>query len=255
MSEHPTLPFGEPVPPERWLPVPGYEGLYEVSDQGRVWSNQWRTSGKRGGLLKPTRISAGNPHLKVALYLDGVTSAAQIAHLVAAAFIGPRPEGQVVRHGPGGPADNRLVNLCYGTHAENMQDKKRDGTMPYGVRNPLAVLTVAIVRECRLRCAQGERQEDLAREFRVSQRTIWLAVTGRTWADVDTPPVAAAADRKKDHGQTKGQRRAKLTPQLVREIRERHAGGELMQSLAGEFGTANATISLLVNRKTWKHVA
>lgn len=28
----------EDLPGERWLPIVGYEGLYEISDRGRVWS-------------------------------------------------------------------------------------------------------------------------------------------------------------------------------------------------------------------------
>ena len=38
---------------ERWLPVPGYEGLYEVSNHGNVWSAPRATT--RGGILKPQK--------------------------------------------------------------------------------------------------------------------------------------------------------------------------------------------------------
>lgn len=45
-----------------------------------------------------------------------------------AAFAGPCPEGLEVRHLDGDPANNRLTNLCYGTHSENVQDSLRHGT-------------------------------------------------------------------------------------------------------------------------------
>lgn len=38
------------TPDERWLPVVGYEGLYWVSDTGRVWSK--RRKGSSGGILR-----------------------------------------------------------------------------------------------------------------------------------------------------------------------------------------------------------
>jgi hypothetical protein len=51
-----------------------------------------------------------------------------VHRLVAAAWIGPRPDGQQVRHGPNGVSDNSVSNLCYGTLSENQKDRRRDGT-------------------------------------------------------------------------------------------------------------------------------
>ena len=49
--------------PERWLPVPGYEGLYEVSDLGQVRSLPRPTKrGIRGGnVLKHVSSGYGYP--------------------------------------------------------------------------------------------------------------------------------------------------------------------------------------------------
>ena len=49
--------------------------------------------------------------------------------------------------------------------------------------------------------------------------------------------------------------RARLTESSVRDIRRRHAAGETIRRLAREFDLAEKTISLVVNRGTWKHVA
>jgi len=63
------------------------------------------------------------------MYRQGVAQRSfYVHHLVAAAFIGPRPEGSEVCHGPGGFLDNRAVNLRYDTHHENIRDKIADGT-------------------------------------------------------------------------------------------------------------------------------
>lgn len=48
--------------------------------------------------------------------------------------------------------------------------------------------------------------------------------------------------------------RAKLTENMVREIRKRIAAGERRRSLASEFGLAVSAINRLVNRVTWRHV-
>src|SRR5690606_32157657 len=48
-------------------------------------------------------------------------------HLVAAAFLGPRPEGSEVCHINGDPADNRVENLRYGSRSENVLDQVRHG--------------------------------------------------------------------------------------------------------------------------------
>ncbi len=46
----------------------------------------------------------------------------KVHHLVAAAFIGPRPEGMVICHNNGDPLDNRVENLRYDTQAANIED-------------------------------------------------------------------------------------------------------------------------------------
>jgi hypothetical protein len=184
VDQHPTLPFDQP---ERWLPVVGFEGLYEVSSLGRVRSlDRAITCADRwGGLCVRTlrgRVLAACPnssgYLTVAL---GRGNGYRIYRLVAAAFLGPCPEGQEVRHGPGGQCDDRLVNLSYGTRSENHTDMIRDGTMLSGERQWMAKLTWATVAEIRARQANGEKKAALAREFAVSGATVSLLVRGKTW--------------------------------------------------------------------------
>jgi hypothetical protein len=117
----------EPV--ERWLPVVGYEGLYEVSDLGRVKSLR-RLSSQGGYTIGGRMLSiAPGRYLTVCLYRNGVKATKQLHVLIAAAFIGPRPTPKhVVRHLNGDPGDTVLSNLAYGTTSDNQLDAVRHGT-------------------------------------------------------------------------------------------------------------------------------
>ena len=114
---------------ESWQPVPGYEGLYEVSDQGRVRSldrvlsfeGRWGTTTRqvKGRVLRPGPGRADR--LQVNLSKENVSWVVPIHKLVTLVFIGPRPEGHDIDHINGDFRDNRLVNLEYVTHQENQK--------------------------------------------------------------------------------------------------------------------------------------
>ena len=129
---------------ERWLPVVGYEGMYEVSDQGRVRSldrvdsRGWK---RKGQVLK---LHPGDKwgHLSACLSSASTVRRYYVHRLQAMAFIGPPPfEGAVVRHLDDDKTNNTLENLAWGTHAENSADMVRNGNSrrleavdcPYGV--------------------------------------------------------------------------------------------------------------------------
>ena len=113
---------------ERWLPVPGYEGKYEVSDQGRVRAlDRVDTRGRRraGKVLAIRRAQSG--HGTVCLH-DGGRWQVLVHHLVLLAFVGPRPDGMEGCHWNDDPADNRVENLRWDTRSGNIQDSVRNGT-------------------------------------------------------------------------------------------------------------------------------
>ena len=174
---------------EVWLPVVGYEGLYEVSDQGQVRSlDRAVVQMNRGGNC--VRVYAGRVlrqvpdakgYQKVCLSKEGRHKSRSVHHLVLEAFVGPRPAGLVTRHGPEGVASNALRNLCYGTQRENIQDRRRDGTDVSGERNPRARLTEEKVREIR---ADGRMGIHLAKVYGVSESTIYAVKNNETWTHV-----------------------------------------------------------------------
>lgn len=110
---------------ETWKPVVGYEGLYEVSDQGRVRS--LRRSGTTGRVLTQWQ-NRGRVYLLVRLSRNNQRKIKTVHSLVLAAFVGPRPARMEIRHLNGDATDNRLANLAYGTSLENSTDQRAHGT-------------------------------------------------------------------------------------------------------------------------------
>lgn len=107
---------------ERWLPVVGYVGRYEVSDHGRVRNTQ--TGVIRVLSVGRSRRSRGR--CQVDWKTGGRKEHFLVHHLVLEAFVGPRPEGAHACHRDDNPSDNRLENLYWGTPEDNMADKVRN---------------------------------------------------------------------------------------------------------------------------------
>lgn len=95
---------------ERWLPVPGYAGFYEVSDTGRVYS--LARVATPGGLLTARVNSRG--YRMVSLVKYGRVRTVLVGRLVLEAFAGPAC-GRRARHGPKGPGNDSLANLSWGS--------------------------------------------------------------------------------------------------------------------------------------------
>jgi hypothetical protein len=123
---------------ERWLPVIGFEGFYEVSNHGRVRStdrlarcsrNPEKSRIWRGRPIKPRAVNA-NGHLMVSLCRDGKVFRRLVHHLVLESFVGPRPEGLLGLHWDDNAANNYVSNLRWGTYSENGFDAVRNGKFP-----------------------------------------------------------------------------------------------------------------------------
>ena len=176
---------------EVWHPVVGYEGLYEVSDQGKVRSVTRRTWNPRGsgcwmqltGKLLKQHPRKRLGHLTVSLHKNHRQKTLLVHRLVTAAFLGPVPTGQEVRHGPAGVKCNALSNLCYGTAVQNAADKLRDGTDNRGTKHyrvkhldesaVLAIFNAPKYRGC---------NSDLACEYGTTIPTVKKIRQGRSWS-------------------------------------------------------------------------
>lgn len=119
---------------EVWADIEGYEGLYQISNQGATRSldreviyPQGHTRIQRGKTLKP---DINNGYECVRLYRDKMGKWKKIHRLVAMAFI-PNPENkEQVNHKNGIKNNNRVENLEWNTQLENMQHAAKNGLIP-----------------------------------------------------------------------------------------------------------------------------
>lgn len=161
-------------PNERFVPIDGWPG-YWISDQGRVWSD------KTHRFLRPgTQL---NGYQFVVLTKPGQKRNHRIHVLVAQHFLGPRPPGFEVNHKNGIKEDNRVANLAWVSHRENMRHALRTGlNWARGERHPHAKLTEAQVRELRAAYARGGvTQKELAHRVGVSPGYMNLILRGKRW--------------------------------------------------------------------------
>ncbi len=162
---------------EKWLPVVGYEGLYEVSDRGRVRSlDRIDPLGRprSGRVLIPT----GLKHVHVTLSVAGKKTQQAVHRLVLEAFAGPCPEWHEALHGDDDPKNNHLSNLRWGTRAENRADAVRNGRHVGGGLGEESVLSI------REMCSSGLSQREISKMFNIDQSTVSLIVNRKVWKHV-----------------------------------------------------------------------
>lgn len=108
---------------ETWKSVKGFEGLYEVSNYGRVKSLNYHRTGE-AQILKPGRTNGG--YMNVVLTKDKIRYSKRVHRLVADAFL-PNPNNYTeLNHKDENPANNRLYNLEWCSREYNIN---------YGSRN------------------------------------------------------------------------------------------------------------------------
>jgi hypothetical protein len=168
---------------ERWLPVVGYEGLYEVSDHGRVRSmDRICESGRlrRGRLLACPIDVKGAGYRFVNLSRNWKAKKSNVHVLVLEAFVGPRPsERHEACHKDGDRANAALQNLRWDTPEGNHADRLLHGTDCRGEKQGHAVLTAELVRWIR---ESPQSSLQLAPVLGVASSTIRAVRLRNNWA-------------------------------------------------------------------------
>lgn len=122
---------------EIWKDVKGFEGLYQVSNYGRVKSLRRWVNRSNGGYWIPERIrslgTVRGGYLFVPLYKDGEKFPRRINRLVAEAFLEGYSEGKDVHHIDGDKTNNRVDNLICLSSEEH--HKEHPGRAVIGIKD------------------------------------------------------------------------------------------------------------------------
>lgn len=138
---------------ETWKDIENYEGIYKISNLGRVSSLERKTYMKDGRIrtehtkiLKPIKDKHG--YFKVRLYNSNGNQEFKIHVLVAHHFISSRPDNKVINHIDENKANNSVTNLEYITQKENINH----GTGNIRRKNQPHALKVKAVRGKEVYC-------------------------------------------------------------------------------------------------------
>lgn len=237
--------------------LPDWAG-YAVSDDGHIWSCKEQFG--RG--IAPWHRLVAVPtkrtgHLTVLLNDHGRRRRVGVHILVLTGFVGPPLPGMQCRHYPDPtPSNNRIGNLQWGNHQQNVDDcvqmrRHRNGDSR-GELNGMAKLTEQQVVEIHGLCGR-ETLTQIGKRFGISPGDVSLIGKGKAWKHLNLPPHKSFVLNCVHVGETNGS--AKLKADEVVEIRRCHAAGELTQvELATKFKVTQALISQIVLRKTWRNL-
>lgn len=172
-------------------PIPDLLG-YGATRKGGIFTFWKRKIGGRRGEFYvsdiPTKMRVGHNnygHERLMLGKGSLRRFRSVHRLVLETFVGPCPQGMECCHKNGIPNDNRLENLRWGTHSENMQDMIEHGNHnPHrGSLQTHSVLTEELVVEIWL--SNGEKSAaKWAEDIGCSTSLIWKVRHNLCWRHV-----------------------------------------------------------------------
>ena len=240
---------------ERWLPVVGYEGYYEVSDLGRVKRVAAGVGARPGECRKQYSKVGGYPGVN--LSVCGVRKTMPVHRMVLEAFVGPCPEGMETRHFPDRSHDNnRLENLSWSDHETNMRDKRKHGTQLEGAAIHNSVLRESDVLEIRSELRRDRlTQGEIAALFGVTRSTVSLINTGPNWSHLPLRPGEKFPIRDQG-GMTYSRGRASIQPHDVLDVRNllRNEPRVSVRDISALFGVSSSVVYAISIGKTWRNL-
>ncbi len=169
-----------PRKPKECKYIKGFEGLYAVTKDGKVWSGPKSKVGKywstKSRWMKQKTDRYG--YKVVELSRKSYT----IHRLVALTYI-PNPlNKKTVNHKNSIKDDNRVSNLEWMTNKENLQHASENGLLAHGERNSKK-LTNDDVRNIRATVNQVG-VNNIAKHYSIDRTTVWKITTFRSWKKI-----------------------------------------------------------------------
>ena len=164
---------------EIWKDIKGYEGMYQISNLGRVKSL------KRGGvrILKLNKKKRG--YIDVVLSKKGNVKTIRVHRLVALAFLKNKNKYPCINHIDNCPSNNQVVNLEWTTYLKNTQHALRQGRMT-GARGEIQTTSKLVKKQVlQIRKLSGKiSQEAIAKRYGVSRGAITSILLRKNWKHI-----------------------------------------------------------------------
>ena len=228
---------------ETWKIIPSYP-YYSASSLGKIKRNAGTPRCPKDRILKPLNNPRG--YFVVGLLRPETKQRPLMIHrLVLEAFCGEAPSDKHQgNHLNGNKTDNRIENLEWVTHAENIQHAYDTGLHGryIGENASSAKLTNEQAIDILNRIANKEYRKDIAILYGISNKTIDTLVSGKSYAYLPRPNMTSK--RMGNHV---------LVEADVIQIKQL-IGTTSSRAIGELFGVSGGTIDQIKHGRTWKHI-
>jgi len=168
------------------IEVPGYH----VTKDGDIFSRRLKGPTIRLGdtwvKLNPSSDETGRKKFTTKC-IDGQIKSFKIHRLVLQAYVGPCPEGLECCHNDGNASNNKLENLRWDTHKNNVEDQKRHGTLSRGEKIGVSKLKEKdIFTIKKLRETTDLSYSKIGKIYNVDGSTIYKIVKNKRWKHLNS---------------------------------------------------------------------
>lgn len=177
---------------EVWRNVIGWEGIYQISNFGRIKAiERFLIKNRRGGKNKMAvyqvevlrTIKTNRKGYKtISLWKEGFVKHFTTHRLVAIHYIANPNKYPQVLHKDDNPANPRWGNLFWGTQSQNIQDSVSKGRWRIGAKNNKTKLLAEQVVEIKKLILSGRSCYGLGKQYNMSKYAILSIKNGRSWA-------------------------------------------------------------------------
>ena len=252
---------------EIWKDIEGYEGLYQVSNFGRVKSLDRYIPHSLGGnaFVKEKVLSCESKkyrYKRVSLYSDGGSTGCLIHRLVAKAFI-PNPENKpYVNHLDGNRLNNKASNLEWCTAKENTHHAIENGLQRVkGEFQTNSKFTPKDILDIRKMLDEGRTSRSIAEDYDVHESTISLIKIGKHWSHIQEPYRVRKLNPKGGNPldgvrilPSRFKNYRKLKPIDIINIRLLYKNGVRQRDLINYYNTSKTSMNEICLNKTWTHI-
>lgn len=169
---------------EEWNVVPGYEGIYEVSNFGNVRSldrqvvyKDGRVGRFNGRLLRPSRDKAGYRSLALSS-----SKRVYVHRLVAEVFLSKPEDARTVNHKDGDKLNNHVSNLEWVNYQENNAHARTTGLLnQHGENTNLSKWSDQCIESIHRLNNMGKlTRKEIAEGLGISVGTVYDVLDGRS---------------------------------------------------------------------------